>query len=641
MRLTKPTNQQSLIAFFFIASLILCCWIYLPGLHSNFLLDDEANLQQLKTIQTNPELQSTLLFVFQGNAGLLGRPISLLSFALQAHSWPADPYSFKYVNLMIHLLTGCLVFIFLTQIIKLLKFKTSYCRYLPSLITLIWLIHPMQVSTVLYTVQRMAQLSAFFTLLGLIFYLKARLLLNREKTIPAYCYAFIGIAVCGLLAIFSKENGALLILFILVLEYTILNSMPRSRLWNICLTIFIVLPILIGLIFLIIKFDQLIGLNYQERPFTLFERLITEARILIQYVSHLFIIKPDSYGLYHDDIIVSTSVFKPFTGILSVITLMAFFYIALRFRKTYPLVSFSILWYFAAHSMESSIFPLELYFEHRNYIALIGPFILLILGLAYMVQQIKSASLKPVFYLCIIAWFSLSVAISYNESKLWSQPTIQAEIWAKEKPNSIRAQFAIAMTWLIERKYNKVNTTLRAIHEKHPNHTGTIVSLIYFSCIDRAISPYSIDELLIKLTYAKQSKGFLYFASDLVNNKIAGRCTNVSDQHIEKMFSILLANPTLKSKHSFIHLFRGQFHLHQKKYLSALNDFEKSYALTPKVPVALLLTHTCELLKNKKCALRGLRMAYNSSQKRYWDKISYAKVIDSIRTRIEQTAGNW
>ncbi len=637
MILSKPNRHHYFLAGLFTASLLLSFWIYSPGLNSNFILDDKSNLQQLRLIQLKPDLNSALLFVFQGNSSVLGRPLSLLSFALQYNSWPADPYSFKYVNLMIHLLCACLLFILLTQITKLLKPKNEFYTYLPGIITLIWLIHPMQVSTVLYAIQRMAQLSALFTLLGLVLYLKGRSALADRKNIQAYSLAFVGIAVCGLLAILSKENGALLIVFILILEVTILNHIHRTRLWNIGLLISVVAPIILGLLYLLFNFEQLGSAGYQERPFSLSERLMTEARILIQYINNLIIIRPNAYGVYHDNITLSTSLLHPISTLFSILTIIALLFFAIKYRKRHALLSFSILWYFAAHSMESTVFPLELYFEHRNYIALIGPFLVLMLGLAFLYRCIKSFSLKPVFFIAIISWLGISIAMTSQEVKLWSQPTLQIKIWAREKPNSVRAQFSIAMTYLVQKEYRKARQTLKNIHIKFPEHTGILSSLIYFSCIDKSISPYSVNELLEKLKKAKRVSGFTQFTSRLTNEKLNGSCQNVSDDQYLKSIDILLANKSIKTKHAFLYLFKGQFNLSKQHYFSALSNFEKSLSLTAKVDTALLLSHTCELLKNRQCALAAIGEAYKISQYRLWDRLAYSKTIESIRTRIQQS----
>ena len=69
----------------------------------------------------------------------------------------------------------------------------------------IWLLHPYFVSTTLYVVQRMAQLATLFTLIGIIGYLKARLLL-AHKPILAYFYMALSIGLCTILATYSKEK---------------------------------------------------------------------------------------------------------------------------------------------------------------------------------------------------------------------------------------------------------------------------------------------------------------------------------------------------------------------------------------------------------------------------------------------------
>src|SRR5690606_5451195 len=98
-----------------------------------------------------------------------------------------------------------------------------------------WLLHPLLVSTVLYAVQRMAQLSTFFTLLALLAWLKAR---TADKPRSFYFFGWFVMPAMSLLAMLSKENGALLPLYFLLLEVCAFRAgladmkrSPRLALW--------------------------------------------------------------------------------------------------------------------------------------------------------------------------------------------------------------------------------------------------------------------------------------------------------------------------------------------------------------------------------------------------------------------------
>ena len=150
----RPESQRTVTALsvglLFWITLSFCFWIYWPGLYGTILLDDMPNLKGLADITFFNTSNEILAFLQSGHAGPLGRPVSLLTFALQHEDWPLNPYNFKYINLLIHLLLGCGIFLFFSRLLRLADYAPQRQVLFASLaITAIWLLHPIQVSTVL------------------------------------------------------------------------------------------------------------------------------------------------------------------------------------------------------------------------------------------------------------------------------------------------------------------------------------------------------------------------------------------------------------------------------------------------------------------------------------------------------------
>ncbi|MBE9562730.1 MAG: hypothetical protein IMF12_07715, partial [Proteobacteria bacterium] len=165
-KITFSNITQFTYGCLFFIVLLITGWLYWQGLYGIFIFDDVPNLQELANVGQFGS--SIMQFITEGEAGSLGRPVSLLTFALQADSWPFYPWDFKYVNLMIHLLNGCLIFWIVIFITRFLELKHHVL--LALLTASVWLLHPLQVSTVLYVIQRMTQLATLFTLVGILFY---------------------------------------------------------------------------------------------------------------------------------------------------------------------------------------------------------------------------------------------------------------------------------------------------------------------------------------------------------------------------------------------------------------------------------------------------------------------------------------
>ena len=155
--------------FLFLLLLLTVC-LYAIGLDSDFLLDDTANLSGLAEV----EQYGFFYYIFSGTAGPSGRPLSLLTFALQYPAWPDNPAAFKAVNLALHCANGILVWLISLRLIRPLEQDRVRRRLFVFFTTAIWLLHPLQLTTVLYVVQRMTLLSALFTLAGLWAYLHYR-----------------------------------------------------------------------------------------------------------------------------------------------------------------------------------------------------------------------------------------------------------------------------------------------------------------------------------------------------------------------------------------------------------------------------------------------------------------------------------
>lgn len=423
------------IIYIFLA-LPLTFFVYKSGLNGTFLFDDIPNLNQLGTYGTINSWEKINNFILSGSSGPTGRPISLLSFLLNDNTWPSVAYSFKYTNLMIHLFNGVLLCWAVLLLLRNYNYKEQQAVWIALIASSIWLLHPYFVSTTLYVVQRMAQLATLFTLIGIIGYLKARLLL-AHKPILAYFYMALSIGLCTILATYSKENGALLPLLIVVLEFCNPNTRDKP-IWQwraVCLW----LPSLavLYLIFRELNFSENLWPN---RNFNQVERLYSEARIVSEYLYHLFIPQIEGRGLYQDGYLISKSLLDPITTLSSIVFLTGLLFSAFLYKNKYPLFSVAILFFFAAHMMESTVLGLELYFEHRNYLAALFLFLPIAAALYFLKEKIN----PKLVYLIIAVIFSILSFFTYERAKLWGNTNALLMYWAKNSPNSPRAQSTIA-----------------------------------------------------------------------------------------------------------------------------------------------------------------------------------------------------
>jgi len=215
-----------------LALLITACALYWPGLSGGFLLDDYPNLKGLEHIKEPASLLQIAEFVLSGISGPLGRPLPLLTFAAQHAAWPMAARAFKLFNLLLHLVNGCLLFVLFKKIGEILAYPKKQTLTLAFFTSAIWLLHPIQISSVLYVIQRMSELCALFTLAGLCAFVYGRELLLTGKLRSGYAWASCGMVFGMTLACLSKENGIMLAAYVWVIEATLFAELSKPSRWK-------------------------------------------------------------------------------------------------------------------------------------------------------------------------------------------------------------------------------------------------------------------------------------------------------------------------------------------------------------------------------------------------------------------------
>jgi hypothetical protein len=421
--------------------------IYLPGLSGDYLFDDKSNLLDNRHLDMETlSLHNLAGAAFSSGSGTLRRPVSMISFALNRYFFGISPYSNKVVNLGIHLLTGIALWILGGLIIRSYQRRfadrflpAGAARWLPLVVAGLWLVHPLNLTTVLYIVQRMTGLSALFVVSGLCLYLLGRLRMQDGR--PGLPLILTGLLLFGGLAVLSKENGILMPLYMLVLEITLFGFRDRrASLQHSIIALFLLLILVPGIIALFYLYTHAgTYLNYSGRDFTLAERLLTQPRILLFYLKLVFMPTVQELGLYHDDIPISHGLFDPPSTLYAIIALSVLLTAGIALIRRAPLISLGILWFFAGHSLESTIIPLEIAHEHRNYLADFG----ILLAGAGLLLSAPLPRLAPVLYTTIpVLSICLFGYTTWVRSSQWSDNINHSMFEALHHPGSPRAVFS-------------------------------------------------------------------------------------------------------------------------------------------------------------------------------------------------------
>ena len=523
--------------------------VYRPALSGTFLLDDYSNLAGLQSITDS---DSALHFVLSGDSGPLGRPLALASFLPQASSWGLDATPFIHVNILIHLLNGLLVFLFSWQLARIVLRDRKDAPTLALATTAVWLFMPLLASSSLLIVQRMTTLSATFVLSGLNAYMIAREKLT-EGVGTALASMSIVLVTFTLLAVFTKENGALLPLIVLVIELSLLRPPGSLTMlqWNTWRGIFLVLPALVMAAFVLIQVpysDDLVA----RRDFTAIGRLFSEARILWEYLLNAFYAPGAQLGPFHETRSVNGFLSDPLT-IAAVIGWIVAVVFAVRWRKRFPVVTFAVFWFLAGHLLESTTIPLELYFEHRNYVPIIGP----VFALCYYVFRVPGRF--RVISRCALAVYAvINAGIVFGVTSMWGNPLLAATFWHNQDPASVRAATTLASQQLTRSGPEAAIESLRTFAERYPQHAYIRIPELNLTCAMAPREDHSglieyLDSRLPSVTFSLTTGQML---DQLLTASATNECRSVQPATVAALADAVMENPRYSGSAHY-----NQFHL--------------------------------------------------------------------------------
>lgn len=424
---------------------VLTTLVHAPGLWGGFLLDDFHNLVENPAFAEPNRLRSTNGFIeasLSSPASDLRRPIAMGSFAAQVAVSGMNPIAMKTFNLIVHGLNGLLLFILLLQLQRALGTHThikGIANHWPLLVVALWLLAPVNQSSVLYVIQRMESLSHTFVFLALIGYAHGRIrhLQGQSGWLPIA----LGFGVALPAGLLTKESAALVPLYCLVMEAIVfkLRGQSTARRGLLALSlVFLVLPGIAGTIWL---WPKVFGDGlYASRDFTLTDRLQAQPVVWWMYVKSILLPTPSAPRFYYDDLAIPSLMWS----LLASAGLLAMVLAAWRLRDRLPLFSLGVAWFLCAHVLTGTVVPLELAFDHRNYFASAGLFLALASILVHAQPYIGRS--MP----ALIAALALAQgAQSWIRANDWRDPVRHSIALAQSAPGSARAQYELARSLLV------------------------------------------------------------------------------------------------------------------------------------------------------------------------------------------------
>ena len=404
--------------------------IYGKTLTGDYIFDDLPNIKNNHHLRIRQITAGNLL-----DAALKGpakrRPVAKLSFALNHYLHGYNVVGFHVVNILVHMINGILLYLLVVLTWRTPAMRSYRNRYgwIPFFTAFIWLVHPIQTQGVSYIVQRMTSLATMFYMLSFLFYIQARFETGNKKK-AAW---FIAMTVSGILALGTKEISATLPFFIFLYEWYFFQDLSLTWIKKhipLIATVFIMLAI-IALIYLGGHPIENITSLYAKRSFDMTQRVLSQFRIVLLYISLLFWPHPGRLNLAYD-FQPSQSLLDPATTLLGAMAIIAFLVTAALTAKRHRLISFCILWYFGNLIIESSVIALELVFEHRNYLpSMLFIFLIVFLCCRYVKPKWPASLLLSLTVVVCALW-------TFERNEVWRSPILMWKDCIHKSPRSPR-----------------------------------------------------------------------------------------------------------------------------------------------------------------------------------------------------------
>ncbi len=470
--------------------LILGFIIYRGAINGPFIFDDNIYILEnftIRSLSNFTDLSGTRYIVF-------------LSFALNYAVDGYNEFGYKLTNIAIHIINSMLVYKFVSILLETptLNRAKEKLKYLPFIVSLLFLAHPIETQAVNYTVGRFATLATLFYLLSITLYLKARLMAAATENKRTYVKRYLVYALALIAAVIaqkSKEISFTLPFMIVIFDLTFfpVSIGFKKRLKGLLPFLFtlIIIPASIYLPTAGGPLDAAgAGASIRRVQIEIlselssYDYLITQFKVIPMYLK-LFIF-PANQNLLH--VITTYDSFFNIEVILSFIFLAVIFAFALylllrsirRKEAAALLIGTGILWFFITISVESSIIPLKYkMFEHRAYLPSIGFFISITTAFLYFSRALfskseKRSKLPLAIIVIIIAVLSI---LSYQRSSVWKD---KFSIWSDtvtKSPGNSKAHDELGTAYMELGKKKEAIYHYREAIRINPRSGNAIVNL--------------------------------------------------------------------------------------------------------------------------------------------------------------------
>ena len=405
-----------------------------------------------------------------------GRWVPILTFSWDLWLGQGELFFLHLTNLIIHSLCFLAVIFLVFQISKSVQRShsseqsTLRTEDLALWVAGLWALHPVQTNAVTYLVQRMASLVALFCVLSVAFYVAGRLNQLERKRLSLKSFAFYLFSFFSMIfAFLCKQNAAMLPILLFCTEAWFFTPDLFTRVIAFSRKHRLVAASIILFMSMVLwhLWPQLVG-GWESRNFTPGQRLLTEARVVVWYISILLYPHPGRLSLEHDTL-VSTSLFHPISTLFSILLLVGLTIFAIVKRRRFPLVTYGIVWFLLNLAIESSFLSLELVFEHRLYLPSVGLILTIVVILWNLTRQVRLRTSHNEFRKlawCVMAILAATLSLTtFERNNAWQNGITLNQDNVLKAPRSPRAHANLGLALYRDKRYQEAQQEARTAIE--------------------------------------------------------------------------------------------------------------------------------------------------------------------------------
>jgi len=492
-------KNKSLLVFLIL--LFIGFSIYVNSFSNQFFWDDNdtiVNNSYVKDYRNIPKFFSQNLIAGSGQITNYWRPLLLMSFSFDYHTWGLHSIGFHLTNTILHIICAWLVYLLLLGLFRQIRKERKIKKndYLISfLVSLFFLVHPLQTEAITYISGRADPLSSFFALISLIFYVKYREINKRNDLIYSIIFFIFGLL--------TKEQIVFLPFIVLLIEVIFFSSKKTKidikKIVGRLASFFTISVAYFLLRISVLNFNNILGgaknIGDEQYATSIFLRLFTFCKVIFEYLFLLFV----PINLHMEREVVTVKSFLSWPVLLFLLFIVLIFIISKYTWKKNKMISFGVLWFVVILLPRMNIIKINRpMYEHWLYFPMIGFWLALFSLIFFFIDRVKIKKQQDVYYSIFIT-FTVFLLIIFSflsvvRNRVWNNPIIFYENNLRYTPNSFIQHNNLGMAYSDIARYDRAILNYRKaieIKDVYPQvHSNLANALIRIGKTDEAISEY-------------------------------------------------------------------------------------------------------------------------------------------------------